>query len=209
MRMRTLRALLVLSATLCACGPAADPVDAEFTRLVLRMKDGVAGGSDAFVTPDVKTFLDAHAADPALTADRDRLTRMRDHLLAARSTELIPENLAIVSHLLRSFGDDASVREAVKRAAAADPTRFAPPYVLGRLAQDAGDHDGAIAWFTRACVAAPGRPDGYARLGDALADAGRFDEALLAYDGSLARAHDADVVRARDAVKAKLAGTAK
>lgn len=207
-----MRALLVLAlaSLLSSCGPAeSDSVDLQFTRLVLRMKDGVAGGSDAFVTPDVKTFLDAHASDPALTSDRDRLTRMRDHLLAARSTELIPENLAVVSRLLIQVGDSVAAREAIERAAAADSTRFAPPYVLGRLAQDAGDRDGAIAWFTRACVAAPERPDGYARLGDALADAGRFDEALLAYEGSLARAHDADVVRARDAVKAKVAGTAK
>lgn len=201
---------LLLAAFLCSCGPSeSDSVDLQFTRLVLRMKDGVAGGSDAFVTPDVKTFLDAHASDPALTADRDRLTRMRDHLLAARSTELIPENLAIVSRLLRSIGDDAAVRAPIEHAAAADPTRFALPYVLGRLAQDAGQSDEAIGWFTRACAAAPERPDGYARLGDALADANRLDEALLAYEGSLARAHDVDVVKARDRVRAQLDASPK
>jgi tetratricopeptide (TPR) repeat protein len=74
---------------------------------------------------------------------------------------------------------------ACQRAIDLDPNNSDAFINLGRLAQERGDTQAAIAHYQRAMEADPSNPIGQFNLGTAMEDAGRVDDAITAYHAAV------------------------
>lgn len=84
--------------------------------------------------------------------------------------------------LLRGRGQVDDAAAAIHAVLALDPAQPA----LGAVLAELGDHPGAIACFEATIAADPGSAAAWTNLGQALAAAGRFDDAIAAHDRAVA-----------------------
>lgn len=87
-------------------------------------------------------------------------------------------------------GQSDAALDSWRRACELDPRQPTPWFNLGRNLQQRGDTEAAIEALERACTLAPELLPATVLLGDALAHAGRFDEAAARYRAAL-RLHPA------------------
>jgi len=140
-------------------------------------------GLDALIRANLKRAFAVAAEDWAgVVAEAEALEPLRRKYPSVRESDLTivrPD----MAYAKAKLGDIAGA----ERMIAATPTDCYPCLRMrGRIAQVAGQHDRADAWFVRAAAAAPSLPFAHAEWGQALLERGQPDAAIA----QLAIAHN-------------------
>lgn len=91
-----------------------------------------------------------------------------------------PYALSLYSQALEKQGDFAAAEDMMRRAVSREPNNPAYRHRLGRIAQQRGKKDEAIAQFRAGLAIDPTLIESWVSLASVLADAGQFDEAMTA-----------------------------
>jgi tetratricopeptide (TPR) repeat protein len=145
-----------------------------------RMVDDAVGGMSAVSEVEQLQVL-ALAAQHRGDDERELALLRQARDLAPRTYEL---NFALAQRAgVKGLWSEAAI--AARRAADLDPDRGAAWNVLGYAHLGLGEHADAIAAFERYAATAPGEPNAFDSLGDALLANNQLDEAKAAYQRAL------------------------